>query len=321
PARAAPAHHLHRRVGRHPARSRSGSAGSDTRRPGRDGQTLKQLPGGDATAWTHGLGSSASLPPIGTRVLDTALLRAGRFDRHILVDLPTLIEPDRSCFALYLGQYKLAAAAGQLQRLAALTPGGRAQTSSNVLQRGGADCRSPMPSRPRSGERTATARPGKALRCLDAGDAPAVVRFSIVEAPWCGAGLQPTKHRQVPGWNGHRCMLAGRAARRRSPSTRLGDCDVGMSDRIGHYASTRSRLVNSPVRPFFAPGPKPVRQRGPGSAGARLSAVASGGYTGSNLGPSGPVWPAPCSPRSELGPGAAAGVCWGTSPHPAAGAG
>ena len=39
-------------------------------------------------------------------VLDPALLRAGRFDRHISIDLPTL--PERTeMFDLYLRKYKL----------------------------------------------------------------------------------------------------------------------------------------------------------------------------------------------------------------------
>uniref|UniRef100_A0A1I8HT63 AAA domain-containing protein n=1 Tax=Macrostomum lignano TaxID=282301 RepID=A0A1I8HT63_9PLAT len=82
-------------------KKRSGSAGSDTGGQGEMDQTLNQLlvemDGMDTT-----VGVVCFAATNRHEVLDTALLRAGRFDRHILVDLPTLIER-QELFALYLG--------------------------------------------------------------------------------------------------------------------------------------------------------------------------------------------------------------------------
>lgn len=56
-------------------------------------------------------------------ILDKALLRPGRFDRHIMIDLPTLIER-REIFNLYLRQLKLVDPPEVYSpRLAQLTPG------------------------------------------------------------------------------------------------------------------------------------------------------------------------------------------------------
>ncbi len=58
-------------------------------------------------------------------ILDQALLRPGRFDRQISIDLPTLAER-KAIFELYLGQVLLDPDRGVTDysaRLAALTPG------------------------------------------------------------------------------------------------------------------------------------------------------------------------------------------------------
>ncbi|CAH1780186.1 unnamed protein product [Owenia fusiformis] len=56
-------------------------------------------------------------------VLDKALLRPGRFDRHIMIDLPTVIER-QEIFEMYLKQLSLAADVGKYApRMAELSPG------------------------------------------------------------------------------------------------------------------------------------------------------------------------------------------------------
>lgn len=56
-------------------------------------------------------------------ILDKALLRPGRFDRHISVDLPTVLER-QELFEMYLRKVKTAGMSPNLiQRLAHLTPG------------------------------------------------------------------------------------------------------------------------------------------------------------------------------------------------------
>ncbi|KAK7115309.1 hypothetical protein V1264_001202 [Littorina saxatilis] len=65
-------------------------------------------------------------------ILDKALLRPGRFDRHIMIDLPTLIER-REIFNLYLRQLKLVDPPEVYSpRLAQLTPGMSGADISNL---------------------------------------------------------------------------------------------------------------------------------------------------------------------------------------------
>ncbi len=55
-------------------------------------------------------------------ILDQALLRPGRFDRQISIDLPTLVER-KAIFELYLSQIMLEKDVAEYSsRLAALTP-------------------------------------------------------------------------------------------------------------------------------------------------------------------------------------------------------
>lgn len=65
-------------------------------------------------------------------VLDKALLRPGRFDRNITIDLPTLIEREE-IFKIYLKQLKLGKNLGHCaKRLAELTPGKSGADISNI---------------------------------------------------------------------------------------------------------------------------------------------------------------------------------------------
>ncbi|XP_065832652.1 mitochondrial inner membrane m-AAA protease component paraplegin-like [Oscarella lobularis] len=65
-------------------------------------------------------------------VLDQALLRPGRFDRRIHIDLPTLLERE-AIFAVYLKKYKLAQSWDEYtKRLAALTPGHSGADIANI---------------------------------------------------------------------------------------------------------------------------------------------------------------------------------------------
>ncbi|KAK7505199.1 hypothetical protein BaRGS_00003361, partial [Batillaria attramentaria] len=65
-------------------------------------------------------------------ILDKALLRPGRFDRHIMIDLPTLIER-REIFNLYLSKLKLAHPPETYSnRLAQMTPGMSGADISNI---------------------------------------------------------------------------------------------------------------------------------------------------------------------------------------------
>uniref|UniRef100_A0A1I8FNV0 AAA domain-containing protein n=1 Tax=Macrostomum lignano TaxID=282301 RepID=A0A1I8FNV0_9PLAT len=93
----APLHHLHRRVGRPSARSGRVRPASDTGGQGEMDQTLNQLlvemDGMDTTVGVVCFGCHQS----GTRCSTAALLRAGRFDRHILVDLPPNERPLFGC--------------------------------------------------------------------------------------------------------------------------------------------------------------------------------------------------------------------------------
>ncbi|PAA77565.1 hypothetical protein BOX15_Mlig000349g2 [Macrostomum lignano] len=223
-------------------KKRSGSAGSDTGGQGEMDQTLNQLlvemDGMDTT-----VGVVCFAATNRHEVLDTALLRAGRFDRHILVDLPTLIER-QELFALYLGQYKLAALPANFnKRLAALTPGRSGADIANVcneaaliaarhaksaveaadfeaaLERAAAQKPArPAPMTKEERERTAYSEAGKALVAWMLETPPPVVRVSIVRRRGgAGAGLQRLStdrklYTRQALLEAIACMLAGRAA-------------------------------------------------------------------------------------------------------------
>lgn len=89
---------------------------------GEEEQTLNQL-----LVEMDGMGSGNAVVVLASTnradVLDKALLRPGRFDRHITIDLPTLLER-KDMFELYMRRIKLDHAPQEYsQRLAALTPG------------------------------------------------------------------------------------------------------------------------------------------------------------------------------------------------------
>ncbi|CAI4224383.1 unnamed protein product [Auanema sp. JU1783] len=85
-------------------------------------QTLNQL-----LVEMDGMGSGQGIIVLASTnrpdILDKALLRPGRFDRHISIDLPTVIER-KEMFELYLKRIKLDhSPQGYSQRLAQMTPG------------------------------------------------------------------------------------------------------------------------------------------------------------------------------------------------------
>ncbi|CAI2349868.1 unnamed protein product [Caenorhabditis sp. 36 PRJEB53466] len=89
---------------------------------GEEEQTLNQL-----LVEMDGMGSGNGVVVLASTnradILDKALLRPGRFDRHISIDLPTLLER-KDMFELYMRKIKLDHAPQEYsQRLAALTPG------------------------------------------------------------------------------------------------------------------------------------------------------------------------------------------------------
>uniref|UniRef100_A0A8R1DFQ9 AAA domain-containing protein n=1 Tax=Caenorhabditis japonica TaxID=281687 RepID=A0A8R1DFQ9_CAEJA len=89
---------------------------------GEEEQTLNQL-----LVEMDGIGSGNGVVVLGSTnredILDKALLRPGRFDRHITIDLPTILER-KDMFELYMRKIKLDFAPQEhSQRLAALTPG------------------------------------------------------------------------------------------------------------------------------------------------------------------------------------------------------
>lgn len=111
-------------------RKRSGS-GSDMSSSGEEEQTLNQLlVEMDGMASTHGVLMLASTNR--EDVLDKALLRPGRFDRHILIDLPTL-EERREIFERHLSSVVLECEPSTYSnRLAILTPGFSGADIANV---------------------------------------------------------------------------------------------------------------------------------------------------------------------------------------------
>ncbi|CAI5448154.1 unnamed protein product [Caenorhabditis angaria] len=89
---------------------------------GEEEQTLNQL-----LVEMDGMGSGNGVVVLASTnradILDKALLRPGRFDRHVSIDLPTLIER-KDMFELYMRKIKLDMAPSDYsQRLAQLTPG------------------------------------------------------------------------------------------------------------------------------------------------------------------------------------------------------
>jgi len=104
-------------IGRQRAGQGGGAAGS-----GEEEQTLLQL-----LVEMDGISSKENVILIASTnradVLDKALLRPGRFDRHIQIELPTLIER-REMFEMYLKRLKLARSETEYsERLSQLSPG------------------------------------------------------------------------------------------------------------------------------------------------------------------------------------------------------
>lgn len=98
-------------------RKRSGNANS-----GEEEQTLNQL-----LVEMDGMGTTAGVIMLASTnrsdVLDKALLRPGRFDRHITIDFPTLAEREE-IFEMYLRNLKLKTQSAELPgKLSQLTPG------------------------------------------------------------------------------------------------------------------------------------------------------------------------------------------------------
>lgn len=104
-------------------RSGAGSAGGSTDGAAGEGeQTLNQL-----LVEMDGMATKEGVFVLGSTnradVLDRALLRPGRFDRHILIDLPTL-EERKEIFEQHLKGIKLESPANKYsRRMAQLTPG------------------------------------------------------------------------------------------------------------------------------------------------------------------------------------------------------
>lgn len=103
-------------------RRRAGGASGAEGMTGEEEQTLNQLlVEMDGMSTKEGVVVLASTNR--SQVLDKALLRPGRFDRHILIDLPTLLER-KEIFEYYLKQLKLVELPTHYsKRLAQLTPG------------------------------------------------------------------------------------------------------------------------------------------------------------------------------------------------------
>ncbi|XP_012578302.1 PREDICTED: paraplegin [Condylura cristata] len=118
-------------------------------------------------------------------ILDNALLRPGRLDRHVFIDLPTLQER-REIFEQHLKGLKLTRASSfYSQRLAELTPG----FSGTGLRGGGAGTagrgrRPPRPGAHRSGSSAWTCR-GDALGC------PRGASLTCRDSPCARAALGP----------------------------------------------------------------------------------------------------------------------------------
>ncbi|CAD6190798.1 unnamed protein product [Caenorhabditis auriculariae] len=107
--------------------NKSGVSGS-----GEEEQTLNQL-----LVEMDGMGSDNGVIVLASTnrgdILDKALLRPGRFDRHITIDLPTLSER-KDMFELYLKRVKLDhPATRHAYRLAQMTPGFSGADISNVV--------------------------------------------------------------------------------------------------------------------------------------------------------------------------------------------
>ncbi|ALC49898.1 CG2658 [Drosophila busckii] len=112
-------------------RQRSGTESMGQGSSGESEQTLNQL-----LVEMDGMATKAGVLMLASTnradILDKALLRPGRFDRHILIDLPTL-EERRQIFEKHLSSVKLAEDPGTYsQRLARLTPGFSGADIANV---------------------------------------------------------------------------------------------------------------------------------------------------------------------------------------------
>ncbi|KJH43971.1 ATP-dependent metallopeptidase HflB [Dictyocaulus viviparus] len=106
-------------IGRKRSESKGGGLGGGSNE---EEQTLNQL-----LVEMDGMGSGQGIVVLGSTnrpdILDKALLRPGRFDRHISIDLPTLIER-KEMFDLYLKRIKLDHPFSRYShRLAQMTPG------------------------------------------------------------------------------------------------------------------------------------------------------------------------------------------------------
>ncbi|KAH8420572.1 hypothetical protein KR009_011537 [Drosophila setifemur] len=112
-------------------RQRSGTESMGQGSSGESEQTLNQLlVEMDGMATKEGVLMLASTNR--ADILDKALLRPGRFDRHILIDLPTLLER-REIFEKHLSSVKLEQPPSTFsQRLARLTPGFSGADIANV---------------------------------------------------------------------------------------------------------------------------------------------------------------------------------------------
>lgn len=103
-------------------RQRSQGGGSFDGASGESEQTLNQL-----LVEMDGMGSRDGVLMLASTnradVLDKALLRPGRFDRHIMIDLPTLVER-QEIFEQHLKSVKLEHEPSfYSRRMASLTPG------------------------------------------------------------------------------------------------------------------------------------------------------------------------------------------------------
>ncbi|XP_017054496.1 paraplegin [Drosophila ficusphila] len=112
-------------------RQRSGTENMGQGSSGESEQTLNQLlVEMDGMATKEGVLMLASTNR--ADILDKALLRPGRFDRHILIDLPTLVER-KEIFEKHLSSVKLESPPATFsQRLARLTPGFSGADIANV---------------------------------------------------------------------------------------------------------------------------------------------------------------------------------------------
>lgn len=111
---------------------RQRSEGNFSNSTGEEEQTLNQL-----LVEMDGMGTREGIILLASTnradILDRALLRPGRFDRHILIDYPTLVEREE-IFTHYLNQIKIERPAGVYsRRMSQLTPGFSGADIANVV--------------------------------------------------------------------------------------------------------------------------------------------------------------------------------------------